>query len=73
MFVVLPKRASSEYAYFLPAKNNTAQDELQAHTGMFDAKKNDRYHELSLTTAGIIQEALQVSKGGTSRVDENID
>ncbi|KAG6854879.1 hypothetical protein C0991_012069 [Blastosporella zonata] len=58
MFIVLPKRASPQYAYFSPAKNTKALDEIQAHTGIFDAKTNGGYYELGLATAKIIGDSL---------------
>lgn len=57
-FVVLPKVTFRSFSHFLPAKNSTAPDELQAHTGMFSAQTNDGYYELGLSTAKIIQDAV---------------
>ncbi|KAF5387724.1 hypothetical protein D9615_000550 [Tricholomella constricta] len=65
LFVVLPKRASPQFSYFLPAKNSLAPDELQAHTGMFGAKTNDGYYELGLSVAKIIRESLQSARGSS--------
>lgn len=50
-------------AHFLPAVNNTATDELQAHTGMFAAHSNDGYYKLGLETAGLIREAIMLGRG----------
>ncbi|KAG6903477.1 hypothetical protein C0995_005500 [Termitomyces sp. Mi166 len=58
-FILLPKRTSPQYAYFSPANNTKALDEIQAHTGMFNAKTNDGYYELGLATAKVIRESLQ--------------
>ncbi|EGN93031.1 hypothetical protein SERLA73DRAFT_190177 [Serpula lacrymans var. lacrymans S7.3] len=62
-FVVLPQQSSPSTSYFLPAKNSIASDEVQAHTGMFDAKSNDGYYALGLETAKIIREAVMISRG----------
>ncbi|KAG6911246.1 hypothetical protein DXG01_003113 [Tephrocybe rancida] len=71
MFVVLPKRASPQYAYFSPANNTKALDEIQAHTGMFGAKTNDGYYELGLATAKIIRDSLQRGRTvSTTRPEE---
>jgi hypothetical protein len=50
-------------AHFLPAVNNTAPDELHAHTGMFGANTNDGYYKLGLDTAGVIREAVMIGRG----------
>jgi len=57
-FIVLPRRTSREYPYFIAARNNIAPDELQAHTGIFSGKTNDGYYDLGLTTAKIIRGAF---------------
>ncbi|KAF8897696.1 hypothetical protein BD779DRAFT_1432913 [Infundibulicybe gibba] len=62
-FIVLPKKNSRAPSHFLPAKNELAPDELQAHTGMFDAKTNDGYYELGLAAARIIREAVMLGRG----------
>ncbi|KAG6821566.1 hypothetical protein H0H93_000075 [Arthromyces matolae] len=61
-FILLPKRASPQYAYFSAANNSKALDEVQAHTGMFNVKGNDGYYELGLSTAKIVRESLHPSK-----------
>ncbi|KAG6869330.1 hypothetical protein C0993_000083 [Termitomyces sp. T159_Od127] len=66
-FILLPKRASPQYAYFSPAKNTKALDEVQAHIGMFNAKTNDGYYELGLATAKIIRESLQHRRNASSQ------
>jgi len=63
MFIVLPKHATRQFAYFLPASNKLAPDEIQAHTGMFGAKTNDGYYELGLAAAKIIRESLHSARG----------
>ncbi|GLB33969.1 putative serine esterase (DUF676) [Lyophyllum shimeji] len=65
-FIVLPKRDTRQFAYFLPASNSLAPDELQAHTGMFGAKTNDGYYELGLAAAKIIRESLHSAVGSSS-------
>ncbi|KAG5653022.1 hypothetical protein H0H81_002644 [Sphagnurus paluster] len=62
MFIVLPKRVSPQFPYFLRANNSLAPDELQAHTGMFGAKTNDGYYGLGLATAKLIRESLQSAR-----------
>ncbi|KAF5358946.1 hypothetical protein D9758_004748 [Tetrapyrgos nigripes] len=67
-FIMLPKVSSKTnsrdiLAHFLPAVNNTAPDELQAHTGMFGAHTNDGYYKLGLETAGLIREAVMIGRG----------
>ncbi|KAF9006577.1 hypothetical protein BDQ17DRAFT_1423440 [Cyathus striatus] len=57
-FIVLPKPASPEFSYFLPAYNKLAHDEVQAHTGMFSARTNDGYYNLGLATAQLIQKQV---------------
>ena len=51
-FIILPdptKQSEKTLAqYFLAAVNNRGDDEISAHTGMFDAKTNDGYYELGL-------------------------
>lgn len=44
---------------FVPAKNTVAQDEVQAHTGMFSATTNDGYYDLGLSAAKVIQDAYR--------------
>lgn len=62
-FIVLPKRTSRQFPYFLQARNTVAPDELQAHTGIFGGKTNDGYYELGLATAKIIRESLMLERG----------
>ncbi|RDB22545.1 hypothetical protein Hypma_010018 [Hypsizygus marmoreus] len=62
-FIVLPKRASPQFAFFIPAKNSKAPDELQAHTGIFSGKSNDGYYELGLATAKLIRESVMLGRG----------
>ncbi|KAG6880351.1 hypothetical protein C0992_007762 [Termitomyces sp. T32_za158] len=69
-FIILPKRASPQYAYFSAAKNTKALDEVQAHIGMFNAKTNDGYYELGLATAKIIRESLQSRRNASSQRSE---
>ena len=38
------------HAYFLPATNTLAKDEVEAHMGMFAAKTNPGFYELGLDT-----------------------
>ncbi|KXN89588.1 hypothetical protein AN958_05455 [Leucoagaricus sp. SymC.cos] len=61
-FVVLPKRASRESNHFTATKNKRATDEVEGHTGMFDAKTNDGYYNLGLAVANTIQEAVGAAR-----------
>lgn len=61
--MILPNTDRRAMDHFLPAINNTATDELQAHTGMFAAHSNDGYYKLGLEAAGIIREAVMLSRG----------
>ncbi|KAI0065903.1 hypothetical protein BV25DRAFT_1797809 [Artomyces pyxidatus] len=60
-FIILPK-SSMALPYFLPANNNLAPDEVQAHMGMFEAATNDGYYQLGLDTAGLIRQAVMKSR-----------
>ncbi|KIK70196.1 hypothetical protein GYMLUDRAFT_187881 [Collybiopsis luxurians FD-317 M1] len=62
-FMVLPSADKRAMAHFLPAVNNTAADELQAHTGMFAPHSNDGYYKLGLETAGLVREAVMLTRG----------
>ncbi|KZT29288.1 hypothetical protein NEOLEDRAFT_1145065 [Neolentinus lepideus HHB14362 ss-1] len=62
-FVYLPKSAES-LANFWPASNHVAQDEIEAHTGIFGATTNDGYYHLGLETAQVIREALTTARVG---------
>ena len=57
-FVVLPPRSSPAFAYYVPAPNCVAVDEVQAHMGMFHAGNNDGYYRLGLAVAQVIRDAL---------------
>ncbi|EIN10898.1 hypothetical protein PUNSTDRAFT_125531 [Punctularia strigosozonata HHB-11173 SS5] len=58
--------AAEAHKHFVPAKNSLAEDEVQAHTSMFEAKTNDGYYELGLQTAKVIREALMATRGQVS-------
>lgn len=58
-FIVEPKRTSREVENFTPARNKQAADEVQGHTGMFDARTNDGYYNLGLVAANFIRKAVQ--------------
>ena len=57
-FVVLPDASSPYISRFLQAPNGVAGDEIEAHTGMFDAKTNDGYYELGLLTAQLLRDVM---------------
>jgi len=70
-FIILPKRKFSfsipnegDVAdHFLTAPNGLVSDEIQAHTGMFEAKTNDGYYQLGLETSRVIREAVMLARG----------
>lgn len=47
----------------MPSKNAIAPDEIEGHTGMFDAKTNDGYYQLGLAAANIIRDAICAHNG----------
>jgi len=57
-FVILPKAPSKYVSHFLQAPNTVAGDEIEAHTGMFDAKTNDGYYELGLIVAQLLRDVM---------------
>lgn len=62
-FIILPLPNSKLRPYFTPTQNSVAEDEVEAHTGMFEASTNDGYYELGLATARIIREAIMNGRG----------
>ena len=64
-FIILPPAQSPLRAYFQPAPNARAADEVDAHMNMFDPRTNDSYYALGLETAKIIREAIDASRIGT--------
>ena len=79
-FIVLPKRKFSFSVpnegdvadHFLTAPNGLASDEIQAHTGMFEAKTNDGYYQLGLETARVIREAVMLARGVVEAESEKV-
>lgn len=61
--MILPDTDKRAMKHFVPAVNNTASDELQAHTGMFAPHSNDGYYKLGLETAGVVREAVMLERG----------
>ncbi|PVF99986.1 hypothetical protein CPB86DRAFT_255879 [Serendipita vermifera] len=57
-FIILPLSSAPAASYFIAARNSKAEDEIQAHMGMFEPKTNDGYYELGLRTAQIIRESI---------------
>ncbi|EPQ59080.1 hypothetical protein GLOTRDRAFT_70221 [Gloeophyllum trabeum ATCC 11539] len=68
-FIYLPKSYESS-DNFRPATNSVAQEEIEAHTGMFGASTNDGYYGLGLDTARVIRDALERARHG-SAMDSN--
>ena len=79
-FIVLPKRKFSFSVpnggdvadHFLKAPNGLANDEIQAHTGMFEAKTNDGYYQLGLETSRVIREAVMLARGVVEAESEKV-
>ena len=79
-FIVLPKRKFSFSVpnegdvadHFLTAPNGLASDEIQAHTGMFEAKTNDGYYQLGLETSRVIREAVMLARGVVEAESEKV-
>ena len=79
-FIILPKRKFSFTApnagdvadHFLTAPNGLASDEIQAHTGMFEAKTNDGYYQLGLETSRVIREAVMLARGVVEAESEKV-
>ncbi|KDQ64254.1 hypothetical protein JAAARDRAFT_118213 [Jaapia argillacea MUCL 33604] len=62
-FIVLPDSSSPYASHFFPTRNTLAEDEVQAHIGMFEASTNDGYYELGLETAMVIREGIMTGRG----------
>jgi hypothetical protein len=73
-FIVIPPNTAQQplpgsnasrsiYNRFLSAPNGIAADEIQAHTGMFEAKTNDGYYQLGLEVSRVIREAVMLGRG----------
>jgi len=79
-FIILPKRkisfvvpnAGDVADHFLTAPNGLASDEIQAHTGMFEAKTNDGYYQLGLETSRLIREAVMLARGVVEAESEKV-
>lgn len=79
-FIILPKRKynfsvpneEDPADYFLKAPNGLASDEIQAHTGMFEAKTNDGYYQLGLETSRVIREAVLLARGVVEAESEKV-
>ncbi|GJE84998.1 hypothetical protein PsYK624_010750 [Phanerochaete sordida] len=65
-FMILPRAPSHYVSHFLQAPNTIASDEIEAHTGMFDAKTNDGYYELGLISAQLLRDVMLASRTGDS-------
>ena len=62
-FIVLPPVKSPLRSRFLFSQNNIADNEIDAHMGMFEPSTNDSYYALGLETAKIIKDAVAISRG----------
>ena len=69
-FIILPQAPSQYVSHFLQAPNTIAGDEIEAHTGMFDAKTNDGYYELGLITAQLIRDVMVASRGNSEEAKQ---
>lgn len=71
-FIVRPKQETILAEHFIEARNTLAEDEVQAHTGMFDSKTNDGYYELGLVTAQFIRDAVANCREAAARKEQNV-
>jgi len=58
-FIIVPQSTSEAFQYHTPNVNSIAEDEIQAHTGMFEAPINDGFYDLGLRTVDIILRAME--------------
>ncbi|KAL5507804.1 hypothetical protein ACEPAH_5422 [Sanghuangporus vaninii] len=66
-FIILPSANSPLRSHFLFSQNNLADNEIEAHMGMFEPATNDSYYGLGLEMAKIIREAMASSRGVVSQ------
>ena len=57
-FCLLPESSSDAFQRFVPAHNALAENEVGAHTCMFEPTKNDGYYQLGLEAAAVIRQAI---------------
>ncbi|KAG8937076.1 hypothetical protein FRC02_006276 [Tulasnella sp. 418] len=76
-FIILPppnpQSSSNPGEYFLAATNGIADDEITAHTGMFEPVTNDGYFELGLGVVEVIRNALGELPLSDSAADSIVD
>ena len=53
---------SSLRSRFVVCQNNLADNEIDAHVGMFEPGTNDSYYNLGLETAKVIRDAIAISR-----------
>jgi hypothetical protein len=53
-FCILPAEAK-DAAHWLRASNGLAENEIDAHTGMFAGRTNDGYYQLGLDTVAVVR------------------
>lgn len=70
-FVIVPPTSASVSRRFVPAHNARANDEIEAHTGMFAGATNDGYYALGLAAAKVVREAVMAARGVYDR-DEGV-
>ncbi|KAF9509853.1 hypothetical protein BS47DRAFT_1373410 [Hydnum rufescens UP504] len=58
-FIILPRSTTEAFQYHTANINSIAEDEIQAHTGMFEAPINDGFYDLGLKTVDIILRAME--------------
>jgi hypothetical protein len=58
-FIIVPRSTSEAFQYHTPNINSIAEDEIRAHTGMFEAPINDGFYDLGLRTVEIIMRAME--------------
>jgi hypothetical protein len=54
-FCILPAAGAPGAGHFVPAPNARAENEVDAHCGMFEARTNDGYYQLGLDTVAVVR------------------
>lgn len=58
-FAILPPKDYPTRSRWLPANNNVAKDEVSAHMGMFNPRKNDGFYDLGLAVSRLIADRVE--------------
>ena len=70
--MILPNSSSPYVSHFLQAPNGIAGNEIEAHTGIFDAKTNDGYYELGLLAAQLIRDVMIASRSNAGNTAKEV-